>query len=472
MSAALWTSVEAATATGGRSTREWNASSVSIDTRTLEQGALFIALKGERDGHEFVAESFKRGAAAALVSKKPNDVSDSVPLLVVQDTQAGLEALGRASRARTQARIVAVTGSAGKTTTKEMLRLVLTRAGTVAASAASYNNHWGVPLSLARMERDTKYGVFEIGMNHEGEIRALVKQVHPHVALVTTIAPAHLEYFGTVEKIADAKAEIFEGLEPEGTALIPADNSHAERLAKHAREAGVKHILFFGAKAGADARLMLAQPDGTGQKVTAEIRGRQVSFRLGAQGYHIAMNAVAALLAANELGANVANIARAMEEFAPLKGRGARFTVLAKTGGIDIIDESYNANPASMVAALGLLAAVRPHASGRRIAVLGDMLELGSEALALHAGLAKDIETANADLVFLCGPQMAALWQALPSTRKGAYAKNSAELAPQLTGALRAGDIVLVKGSFGSRMAVIIEALKAFSSNGGGAAAA
>ena len=469
---ALWTSAEAATATNGQATREWNAKSVSIDTRTLEHGALFVALKGERDGHEFAADAFKRGAAAALVSRKPENVSENAPLLVVQDTQAGLEALGRAARIRSQARIVAVTGSAGKTTTKEMLRLALGRTSQVASSAASYNNHWGVPLSLARMPRDAKFGVFEIGMNHEGEIRALVKQVRPHVALVTTVAPAHLEYFGTVEKIADAKAEIFEGLEPDGAALIPADNPHAERLARHARAARVMRVLKFGAKPDADARLLSTRPDVDGQAVTANIGGKPVAFRLDAQGYHIAMNAVAALLAADELGADVASAARALEEFSPLKGRGARFTVLAKSGGIDVIDESYNANPVSMAAALDLLASARARDSGRRIAVLGDMLELGEQGTALHAGLAKDIAAARADLVFLCGPQMRALWETLPSSRKGAYARTSTELAPQLTMALRAGDVVLVKGSFGSRMSVIIEALKALSSNGDGAAAA
>lgn len=467
---ALWTSEEAAAATGGTNTRDWTAGSVSIDTRTLEKGALFIALKGERDGHAFVADAFKAGAAAALVSHKPENISNSAALLTVPGTQKGLEALGRASRARSRARIVAVTGSAGKTTTKEMLRLMLTRVGSVAASAASYNNHWGVPLSLARMGRDTRFGVFEIGMNHEGEIRALAKQVRPHVVMITTVAPAHLEYFGTVEKIADAKAEIFEGLEEGGTALIPADNPHAERLAQHARAAGVRKILTFGAKAGADARLISAQPEDQGQKVTADIRGNRISFHLGAQGAHIAMNAVAALLAAGELGGDIANAAPALAEFSPLKGRGARFTVLAKSGGIDVIDESYNANPVSMAAALGLLAAA--NARGRRIAVLGDMLELGTDALALHAGLARDLEAARADQVFLCGPQMEALWQALPASRKGAYAKSSAELAPRLTSALRAGDLVLVKGSFGSRMSVIIDALKALSSKGGGAAAA
>jgi UDP-N-acetylmuramoyl-tripeptide--D-alanyl-D-alanine ligase len=465
MSAALWTSTEAAAATGGRNTANWSTNSVSIDTRMLEQGTLFVALKGTRDGHEFVVEAFKRGAAAALVSRKPNDVSENAPLLMVKDTQAGLEALGRASRARSSARIAAVTGSAGKTTTKEMLRLALQSAGSVAASTASYNNHWGVPLSLARMARDAKFGVFEIGMNHEGEIRALVKQVRPHVALVTTVAPAHLEYFGTVEKIADAKGEIFESVEPGGAALIPVDNPHAKRLAAHARKAGIERLLYFGTKVDADARLIFAENDGNGQRVIAEIEGERVNFQLRAQGAHIAMNALAVLLTAHELGADLAPAARALEVFSALKGRGAHFSA----GGIEVIDESYNANPVSMAMALELLGAAKPR--GRRIAVLGDMLELGAEGAALHRAVAKYIAAANTDLVFLCGPQMAALWQALPTARKGAYAETSAQLAPQLIAVLRAGDVVLVKGSYGSRMPVVIEALKTLG-NGNGAAAA
>ncbi len=465
MSAALWTSANAAAATGGRNTANWIANNVSIDTRKLAAGALFVALKDMRDGHDFVAEAFKHGASAALVSRKPKDVPENAPLLMVKNTQAGLETLGYAARARTKARIAAVTGSAGKTTTKEMLRLALGSGRAVAASDASYNNHWGVPLSLARMPRDARFGVFEIGMNHEGEIRALVKQVRPHVALVTTVAPAHLEYFGTVEKIADAKGEIFEGLEQGGAALIPSDNPHAKRLASHARDAGVKNILYFGTKADADARLIFAENDGDGQRMIAEIKGERVNFCLRAQGAHIAMNALAVLLAAHELGAGLAPAARALEGFSALKGRGAHF----HAGGIEVIDESYNANPVSMTAALALLGAKQPR--GRLVAVLGDMLELGADGAALHRALAKDIEAARADLVFLCGPQMAALWQALPQPRRGAYAETSAQLAPQLVAALRAGDVVLVKGSFGSRMAVVIEALKALG-NGDGAAAA
>ena len=453
----LWTAEEAARATGGKTTRDWSAHGVSIDTRSLEPGDLFVALQGDsRDGHGFVAGALEKGAAAALVSRVPDKVAAGAPLLMVGDTQRALEDLGRASRARSPARIVAVTGSAGKTTTKEMLRLMLSPAGEVAASAASYNNHWGVPLSLARMEREAAYGVFEIGMNHAGEIRALNAFVRPHVALITTIAPAHLEYFGTVEAIADAKGEIFEGLEPGGAAILPADNPQVDRLKAHAQAAGVKRVLTFGTRAGADARLHSAEGDGDGQEIVAELGGKRLAFSIGAAGAHIAMNAIAGLLAARELGADVKAAADALANFTALKGRGARFSAR----GIEIIDESYNANPASMKAALGLLGQTQPKQQGRRIAVLGDMLELGADSAGLHRGLAKDIAAAPADLVFLCGPQMAALWQALPERSRGAYAEKSIELAPELMRNLRAGDVVLVKGSFGSRMSVIIDALK------------
>ena len=455
--AALWTAQEAAQATGGKLVGQWSAYGVSIDTRSLERGDLFIALKGERDGHGFVADALQKGAAAALVSEAPANVAPDAPLLIVADTQTGLEALGRAARARAAAKIVAVTGSAGKTTTKEMLRLMLGAGGSVAASAASYNNQWGVPLSLARMARDNAYGVFEIGMNHAGEIRALVKQVRPHAALITTIAPAHLEFFGSLETIADAKAEIFEGLEPSGAAIIPAGNSQFERLKARARAAGVKRILSFGAREGADARLISAEPHGEGQAIVAKLGDERIGFTLGAAGAHIAMNAIAALLAARELGADATRAAGALANFIALKGRGARFAA----GDIEIIDESYNANPASMAAALDLLGQTGPKPPGRRIAVLGDMLELGKDSADLHRGLASAIAAARADLVFLCGPHMASLWQGLPAKNRGAYAEKSSELAPELTRSLRAGDVVLVKGSFGSRMSVIIDALKA-----------
>jgi UDP-N-acetylmuramoyl-tripeptide--D-alanyl-D-alanine ligase len=454
----LWSSDEAAAATKGRSSVSWDACGVSIDTRSLEAGDLFVALHGDnRDGHEFVPAALSKGAAAALVSRAVWDIAANAPLLLVADTQQGLEALGRAARTRSKARIVAVTGSAGKTTTKEMLRLILASAGSVAASAASYNNHWGVPLSLARMPRTAAYGVFELGMNHEGEIRALVKQVRPHVAVITTIAPAHLEYFGTLEAIASAKAEIFEGIEPRGTAILPADNSQFEQLKKRAADAGVSRVLSFGRSAGADARLLSIRTHAAGQEVVAEFAGERIAFVVGASGTHIAMNAITSLLAARELGADVRRAASALAEFSALKGRGARFTA----ADVEIIDESYNANPASMAAALDLLGNAQPGAEGRRIAVLGDMLELGPQSAALHQLLSAPLGSAHADLVFLCGPQMASLWQVLPAKSRGAYAEKSSDLAPLVVHAVRAGDVVLIKGSFGSRMSVIIDALKA-----------
>jgi UDP-N-acetylmuramoyl-tripeptide--D-alanyl-D-alanine ligase len=298
--------------------------------------------------------------------------------------------------------------------------------------------------------------VFEIGMNHAGEIRNLVRYVRPHVAIITTVAPAHIEYFGSLEAIADAKAEILEGIEPGGACLLPIDNPQYGRLRQRAEQLGISPILTFGADPGADARLISAAPANGGQKVAAQILTRYMEFRIGAPGRHIALNAIAALAGGHLAGGDIQRGAAAMANFAPLKGRGAR----TASGDIEIIDESYNANPASMAAALDVLASSSPSRGGRRIAVLGDMLELGQQADTLHAGLARAIAAAKTDLVFLCGSHMRALWAIIPSAQRGAYAATSAELAPELVSRLRAGDVVLVKGSLGSRMAVIIEALK------------
>jgi len=411
-----------------------------------------VALKGEhRDGHDFVRAAFDARAGAALVTHAPDGVTG--PLLTVGHTQRGLEDLARAARARSHARILGVTGSAGKTTTKEILRLAFNALGRTYASASSHNNHWGVPLSLASLPRDAEYGVFEIGMNHFGEIRNLVSFVRPHVAMITTIAPAHLEFFGTCEAIADAKSEIFEGVAPGGAALIPADSPYAERLVARARQAHVARILKFGAADRSDARLTDYSETVEGAQVKAEICGTPCEFRIGAPGRHVALNAVGALLAVAMADGDVLNAAAALREFTALKGRGARFVA----GAVDVIDESYNANPASMAAALALLGT----ANGRRIAVLGDMLEMGPDGGAYHAGLAAPLEASRADLVFLCGPRMKYLWDKLPASRRGGYAATSAELAPMLLAALKSGDTVLVKGSLGSKMAVIVDALKA-----------
>ena len=356
-------------------------------------------------------------------------MSGATRLSLVANTRRGLEDLARASRARSRAKIVAVTGSVGKTTTKEMLRLAFGALGANLGLGRSYNNHWGVPLSLASMPRNTEFGVFEVGMNHFGEIRALAGFVRPHVALVTTIAPAHLEFFGSCEAIVDAKSEIFESILPGGAALIPSDSPYAERLKARAKQSGVGRILTFGSTMGSDARLVSASESGEGMKIEAEILGRNCHFRIGAPGMHIASNAVGAMLAVSALDGDVLNAAAALTAFAALKGRGARFNISIGRGTATIIDESYNANPASMTAALALLGSTEPGESGRRIAILGDMLEMGPEGEALHAALAADIDAAKADLVFANGAQMAALWAALPAARRAPMARHRAILS-------------------------------------------
>ena len=446
----LWTHLEAEAATLGKASAPFAVSGISIDTRTLKEGDLFVALQGDnRDGQEFVRAALDAKAGAAMVARLPGDAKG--PFLAVGHTQRGLEDLARASRARSNAKILAVTGSAGKTTTKEILRLACNALGRTHASAASYNNHWGVPLSLATMPRDTEYGIFEVGMNHFGELRNLVSFVRPHVALVTTIAPAHLEFFGTCEAIADAKSEIFEGLLPGGAALIPGDSPYAERLKARARQAQVSRIVSFGETG--DARLLSFAADGEGMRIKADILGRAVDCLVGAPGLHIAQNVVGALAAVALLDGDVLNAAAALRNFTALKGRGARF----EAAGIQVIDESYNANPASMAAALALLA----DAKGRKIAVLGDMLEMGEGGIAHHAGLAAPIDANGIDLIFASGTQMRALWDALPTGRRGGYAETSTALLPHVLAAVKQGDTVLVKGSNGSKMSVVIDALKA-----------
>ena len=445
----LWTSAEAVTATLGKDSGDFTVSGLSIDTRTLKPGDLFVALQGDnRDGHDFVKAAFEAKAGAALVTRTPDGVTGA--LLTVGHTQRGLEDLARAARSRSNAKIVAVTGSAGKTTTKEILAIACNALGRTHASAASYNNHWGVPLSLASLPRDVEYGIFEVGMNHFGELRNLVSFVRPHVALVTTIAPAHLEFFGNCESIVDAKSEIFEGLEPGGAALIPADSAYADRLTARAKQAKVARIVSFGEKG--EAKLISFTADGTGMRVKADILGTAVDAYVGAPGAHIAQNVVGALAAIALLDGDVLNAAAALKNFTALKGRGARF----EANGISVIDESYNANPASMAAAMALLGA----SSGRKIAVLGDMLEMGEGAAAHHAGLAAPLAANKVDLVFACGAQMKALWDALPNAQRGAYAENSKSLAPHVMAAAKPGDTVLVKGSNGAKVSVIIEALR------------
>ena len=436
-------------------------SGVSIDSRTLEAGDLFIAIKGDaHDGHDHVARALESGAVAAVVSRERGGRARGVGSAVRGRRHAGRDGAAWRRRPRAaKARIVAVTGSVGKTTAKEMLRAMLSACGAVHASAHSYNNHWGVPLTLARMPASARYGVFEIGMNHAGEIAPLTRMVRPHAALVTTIAPVHIEHLGSIEAIADAKAEIFLGLEPGGTAALNRDAPQFERLAKAAAARGAR-VLKFGRGADCDARLIEVEAIDGGSRVSARILGRELAFVLGAPGGHMAENSLGALLAAEALGADLDACAAALERFSPQQGRGARFSVATPDGPAIIIDESYNANPASMRAALKLLAAAKPGPKGRRIAVIGDMLELGPKAEAMHAELAADLSANRVDLLFGAGPLTRALYDAAPASMRAAWAERSNELTDEVARALRGGDIAMIKGSNGSRMGPLVAALR------------
>lgn len=461
--APLWTFDELVHATNGRPERATGApiAGLSIDTRTLARGDLFVALKDRRDGHAFVANAFEAGAAAALVSEGYEAGPNDGPLIRVPDTLAGLEAIGRAARARlsAEARVIAVTGSAGKTGTKDMLRAALSRIGLAHAADKSFNNHWGVPLTLARMPAETRFGVFEIGMNHAGEITPLVKLVRPHIAIVTTVEPVHLAQFPSVEAIAEAKAEIFLGLEPGGTAIINRDNTHFETLRARA-EAARARIVSFGQDARADLRPKVLELSSEGTVIELAVGGRDIHFRVAVPGIHIARNALAVAAAVDAAGADVEEALEALATLPPPPGRGSRAELPLAGGRILLIDESYNANPASMRAALGVLGTVPRAVYNRRIAVLGDMLELGAQEKTHHAALKDAVDAAGVDLVFACGPNMAHLFDALAPARQGAWEPAAEALAGRLFAVLQPGDVVMIKGSNGSRMGPLAEALR------------
>jgi len=435
---------------------------LSIDTRSLAPGDAYFAIKGAvHDGHDFVAAALKSGAALAVVEAAQRDkFADDAPLLVVDDVLAGLVDLARAARARLTAKVIAVTGSVGKTSTKEALRRVLGAQGPTHASAASFNNHWGVPLSLARCPASARFAIFEIGMNHSGEIEPLVKLVRPQIAIVTTVEPVHLEFFAGIEAIADAKAEIFEGVVSGGTVVLNRDNSQFARLARRARKLGINSIVSFGANRKSEARLLDLSLHADCSAVHANILGHDVTYKLGMPGRHMAMNSLAVLAAASLVDADLALAALALSQIEPAAGRGVRRALEVANGEATLIDESYNANPASMAAALNVLgrAAVGPH--GRRIAVLGDMLELGPTGAALHRDLIDAIKANHVDLVYCCGPLMRNLWDALSTGKRGGYAESAAGLEAQAVAAIRAGDAIMVKGSLGSKMKTIVNALE------------
>lgn len=451
---ALWTSAEMRAATGGTLAADVAVTGVSIDTRSIAAGDLFVALRDVRDGHDFVAEALAKGAAAALVDRDPPGVGPDAPLLRVGDTLAGLTALGAAGRARSAAHFVGVTGSVGKTTTKEMLRVALSAFGRTHASAASYNNHWGVPLTLARLPRDAELAVIEMGMNNRGEIAPLTRLSRPHVAVITTIAPVHVGHLGSEEAIAEEKGDILLGVEPGGAAVLPADSRFLPRLTARAKEAGLR-VLTHGEAPGADARLVAYEGTEDGGRAEILLQGERLGVTLAAPGKHVALNACAVLAAVAALGLAPRIAAAALPAFGAPAGRGRRVKLALPGGEALLIDDSYNASPASIRAGLAVLAAQK---AGRRIAALGDMRELGEAGPAMHADLAADAAAA-CDLVFTCGELMAHLHAALPEGRRGAHLADSNALAPVLKEALRPGDAVLVKGSLGSRMAVVVQAL-------------
>ncbi|MGZ5834891.1 MAG: UDP-N-acetylmuramoylalanyl-D-glutamyl-2,6-diaminopimelate--D-alanyl-D-alanine ligase [Xanthobacteraceae bacterium] len=466
----LWTTEAMAKSMGAQRNGELpdGINGISIDTRTLAKGEAYFAIKGDvHDGHAFVVNALTQGAGVAVVANdKRADMPADAPLLIVPDVLAGLADLGRAARARSHAKIIAVTGSVGKTSTKEALRLALSREGETHASVASFNNHWGVPLSLARLPESAAYAVFEIGMNHAGEITPLTKLVRPHIAIVTTVEPVHLEFFESIEAIADAKAEIFAGVEPGGAAVLNRDNPHYERLRAHAERAGIAQIVSFGVAKECDARLVRLALQPESSTVDADILGERVTYKLGAPGRHQAMNSLAVLAAAKLAGTDLALAALALAELAPAAGRGTRIALELPGGPATLIDESYNANPTSMRAAFALLGQMPVGHLGRRIAVLGDMLELGDQGPKLHRELAPAIKQNAIDLVFCAGPMMQSLWLALPANRRGAHAESAAALESEVLAAVHGGDAIMVKGSAGSKMGPIVKSLaKRYSPN-------
>ena len=466
---ALWTSADAARATGGTSTAEWVAHGVSIDTRSLQKGDLFVALAAERDGHDFVKQALENGAAAALVTHRPAGVAADAPLLIVADVLKALEKLGIAARARTNARIVAVTGSVGKTSTKEMLRTALAGQGRTHASVASYNNHWGVPLTLARMPQDTDFAVIEIGMNHPGEISPLSRMTRPHVVMITTVAAAHLEAFDNIDGIAREKASICDGLEPHGVAVINGDLPNSWILCDAAERAGAR-VVTFGQQAHdhhrlTDVRFSAGHTIGQGRAWRTPIL-----FKVGTEGRHFAVNAIGAIAVLTALGADRTRGVLDLGQWAPPPGRGTREVLVmdpaVSEATLDLIDDAFNANPTSLSAALEILAASTPRndvgriVKGRRIAILGDMLELGPEEIALHQGIAADPSMGQITTVHCVGPRMQALYRILPEAQRGLWTATAPELAEIAGRLIDSGDVVLVKGSKGSKVSLVVDAIR------------
>lgn len=463
----LWTAKDAAAATGGKIASDWAATGISIDTRTIAPGDLFVAIKGENsDGHDYVADAIKKGASAAVVSKRIPGVADE-KLLLVGDTLRALEELGKASRARTGATVIAVTGSVGKTGTKEMLAAAFSAQGQTHASIKSYNNHWGVPFSLSSMHAGTDYGIFEVGMNHANEITPLSKMVRPDIAIITTVEAVHAGNFANgVEGVADAKAEIFDGVKEGGVAVLNIDNQWFARLCEKAAAKNLR-VVSFGEHEKADVRLLNFLVAANGSRVEADVMGEKISFTMQSTGKHLAMNALSVLAAVKLAGGDLSKASKAIGKIEPLAGRGRHelLNIGDKSNPVILIDESYNASPVAMKAAFKVLAMVDPGRGGRRIAVLGDMYELGADGARLHKELALPLEAAGVQLVYTSGPLMKNLYDALPQDKRGAHVDDTKELAKIVPEVLVPGDVVMVKGSRGGgekpRMQLVVEALRA-----------
>ena len=460
----LWQASDVVRAVRGRCLHEqsWGAHNISIDSRTVQAGDLFIALQGPlHDGHDHVAAAFAAGAVAALVSRQPAQTPPDMPLLFVEDTLVALQELGRAGRDRARAKIIGVTGSVGKTSTKEMLRLALSAVGKTYANPGSFNNHWGLPLALACVPADADYGVFEMGMNHAGELTALAALARPDIAVITTIEAVHLEFFASTESIADAKAEIFSGMRENGVVILNRDNRHFSRLTNAAKSKGIKKILSFAREGKADAALIDCALTTEGSAVNAIVLGYNIHYSIGAPGMHLVQNSLAALLAAATASGKIDECATALSYYKPPKGRGVVTPlVLADGESFTLIDESYNASPVSVRAAIRVLAQATPQRNGRRILVLGDMRELGATSPTLHSDLVGAIAEAKIDSVFCCGEMMRYLYDALPAPLRGAHAPDSAALAPIVADAIRPDDILSVKGSKSMELGRVIDALK------------
>lgn len=438
----------------------WECVGVSIDTRTLIPGDLFIALEGDNgDGHSYLDLAAEKGAVAAIVQKnKIKKAPVNFSLINVSNTLEALQVLAVSARERCSAKRIAVTGSVGKTSTKEMLRLALSCQGLTHASVASYNNHWGVPLTLARMPRETKFGVFEVGMNHSGEITPLSQMIAPHVAVITHVAESHAAFFHSLDDIAEAKAEIFAGLSEGGVAVLNQDNSYFSKLSQAARLKGASKVIGFGKNNDADVRLVAVEKTLAGNNIKATVCGKTVSYTLEILGDHWILNSLAVLATINAIGADVNKAALSLKSMLPPSGRGKIYPIKFEKGNFTLIDESYNANPVSMVAAFNVLGQYKDH---RKIAVIGDMRELGEISEARHLSLKDVLCQNNIDLVFCCGTYMQSLYETLPKSMQGGYTLHSHDLISSIIGEIENNDVVTVKGSLGTRMKPIVDALLA-----------